>query len=100
MLPKVQNTALAVLEGLPYAEGRSHLAAGDTLLLYTDGVTEAINEAGDLFGEKALVDVVRGYHGDAGGLPAHVLQAVRAHEAGAAQFDDITCVAVRYRGGA
>ena len=97
LLPKGRNTALAVMEGLPYEEGRVTLAPGDTLLLYTDGVTEATNAGERLFGEAALLDTVRA-HDDGPGLPASVLEAVRVFEAGAPQADDITCVALHYRG--
>lgn len=100
LLPKGKNVALAVMEGMKYTEGRCTLAAGDTLLLYTDGVTEATNAHGALFGEEALVGVVRGHDGSADKMPPHVLEAVRAFENGAAQADDITCVAIRYRGAA
>lgn len=97
LLPGGGNTALAVMEGLPYAEGRLTLARGDALLLYTDGVTEATNAHDRLFGNTALIDAVRA-HGGATGLPDAVLAAVRAFEDGAAQADDITCVSVCYQG--
>jgi phosphoserine phosphatase RsbU/P len=99
-LPKGRNTALAVMDGLPYAEGECRLQPGDTLLLYTDGVTEATNAQGGLFGEAALDAVLRDADRPTADWPPAVLQAVRAFEAGAAQADDITCVAVRYRGAA
>jgi serine phosphatase RsbU (regulator of sigma subunit) len=38
---------------------KSSLDAGDTLLLYSDGVTEAANSAGDYFGEDRLVSILR-----------------------------------------
>jgi sigma-B regulation protein RsbU (phosphoserine phosphatase) len=98
LLPSGQNTALAVMEGLRYTQGRIRLASGDTLLLYTDGITEATDAAGVLFTEGRLVAAVRAHQPEGGALPAAVLQAVRAFEAGAAQADDITCVAVRYVG--
>lgn len=98
ILPKSQNTALAVMEGLTYVQGRTRLLPSDTLLLYTDGVTEAQDAAGELFGDARLLQAVRAYDEGGPDLPQAVLQAVRAFEAGAAQADDITCVAVRYRG--
>jgi sigma-B regulation protein RsbU (phosphoserine phosphatase) len=96
-LPKGQNMALAVLEGQVYTEGLLLLSPGDTMLLYTDGVTEASNAGHVLFGDANLLEVVRGHDGGPG-LPEAVLRAVRTFEAGAAQADDITCVALRYRG--
>ncbi len=98
------NMALAVMEGQEYVEGEVILAAGDTLLLYTDGVTEANNAEGTLFGDDALLEAMVAvgadpvHKGHAGGVPQRVVQAVRAFEAGAAQADDITVVALTYQG--
>ena len=98
------NMALAVLEGQEYTEGEVTLSPGETLLLYTDGVTEANNAEGELFGDAALLDAMVAvgadpvHRGHAGGVPQRVVQAVRAFEAGAAQADDITVVAITYQG--
>ncbi|MPM47414.1 hypothetical protein SDC9_94124 [bioreactor metagenome] len=76
------------------------LAPGETLVLYTDGVTEATNRDGALFGEPALLQALQ-THGEtlhAAQIPAHLVQAVRTFEDGAAQADDITVVALTYRG--
>jgi sigma-B regulation protein RsbU (phosphoserine phosphatase) len=87
---------LGILEGARYKAGDAvTLAAGDMLFLYTDGVTEAENRKGDLFGQERLEAALRA----AGGLPAralieHVVAAVNAFADGAPQSDDITCVAV------
>ena len=51
MLPGGRNMALAVMEELEFVPGQLQLAVGDTLVLYTDGVTEATNHDGALFGE-------------------------------------------------
>jgi len=100
LLSGSRNMALAVLEEQAFNEGRIRLDAGDTLLLYTDGVTEATNHGGQLFGEAALVQVVHEAAQRTAPWPDAVLGAVRLFEDGAAQADDITCVAVRYRGAA
>ncbi|KQO24475.1 hypothetical protein ASF16_22530 [Acidovorax sp. Leaf78] len=98
------NMALAVLEGQEYNEGEVMLSPGETLLLYTDGVTEANNAEGDLFGDQALLDAMVAvgadplHKGHSGGVPQRVVQAVRTFEAGAAQADDITVVAITYQG--
>lgn len=95
LLPRNQNTALAVLHDQRYLQGRIQMQAGDTLLLYTDGVTEANDPSGRMFGEQRLLNTVMA-HGGVGDLPQALLQQVRAFEDGTAQADDITCVAVRY----
>ena len=41
---KLRGIALGVMEGIPYSRKTIKLAAGDTLLLYTDGVTEAADK--------------------------------------------------------
>ncbi|MFY3383344.1 PP2C family protein-serine/threonine phosphatase [Paracidovorax sp. MALMAid1276] len=98
------NMALAVMEGQDYIEGEIVLSPGETLLLYTDGVTEANNHDGTLFGEPALLAAMEAvaadpvHQGHAGGVPERVVHAVRAFEAGAAQADDITVVALTYQG--
>ena len=99
--PQGQNVALAVMDGLPFTQARLQFAPGDTLLLYTDGVTEAANAEAALFGDARLMDLIRSGVGVAAeDLPQFVLQAVRNFEAGAAQADDITMVALRYVGAA
>ncbi len=99
VLPSGQNMALAVLEGVEFCQGTTTLVLGDTLVMYTDGITEATNFAGELFGEGALIDAVREniLGGRDNEMLDAILQAVRSFEAGVAQADDITCVAVRYQ---
>lgn len=67
------------------------LLPGDALILYTDGIPEAQNHAGELFGEKPLIDVVKANLGkSAGDLQASILDAVHQFVGDAPQFDDIT----------
>jgi phosphoserine phosphatase RsbU/P len=69
---------------------------GDTLLMYTDGVTEAMDAGRNLFGEARLMDHLARQPGKtAAETAAGVLEAVRCYAAGAGQSDDITVVAVR-----
>lgn len=73
------------------------LAPGDTFVLFSDGVTEAMNPAEELFGEKRLLAHVARTHAAASTELVHgVLDAVRSFAASAPQSDDITVVAVRY----
>jgi len=72
------------------------LQAGDTLLFYTDGVTEAFNAQGQQFGSRGLFDHLEKTHGQsAAEIAASTLAAVRTHAGGHPQSDDITIVAVR-----
>ncbi len=90
---------------LPGAEGRFEdlleehtrpIRPGDVIVLYTDGITEAMNEAGDLFGDEALAQVLADQHGlDAGGIRERVLRNVRAFVGGAEPHDDMTMVVLK-----
>lgn len=76
------------------------LEPGDLLLLYTDGVTEAMNGSGDEYGEERLIALTRrlatSVAPSAAAIEA-ILQDVRGFAGRAAQHDDITIVAVRVR---
>ncbi len=75
------------------------LEPGDTFVLYSDGVSEAMNARDDLYGEERFLATLAA-HRDAT-LPdmlSHVLTDVRAFADGAKQSDDITMLAVRYAG--
>jgi sigma-B regulation protein RsbU (phosphoserine phosphatase) len=94
-LPRT-GMALGVLPEAPLAQRTVHLDPGDLLLLYTDGVIDALNPQGQALGMARLEAVL----GAQGGRPAvEVVQALEgaiARFAGdAAQFDDIAMVAVR-----
>jgi len=75
------------------------LEPGETFVLYSDGVSEAMNARDDLYGEERFLAALAA-HRDAP-LPdilSHVLADVRAFADGAKQSDDITMLAVRYAG--
>ena len=75
------------------------LVPGDTLVLFSDGVTEAFSKEEELFGdERLLAQLVREPGQNAAGTVSGILQAVRSHATGAPQSDDISIVAVRYLG--
>jgi sigma-B regulation protein RsbU (phosphoserine phosphatase) len=72
------------------------LAAGDLLLFYTDGVTEAFNAAGEVFGESRLLDELSRHPGQTSVQSvAGVLEAVRRHAGEHKQSDDIAMLALR-----
>ena len=96
------NLPLGAMEEYPYRGGSTDLKPGDSVLLYTDGVTEAENLAKDQFGEKALLEVfanaVRDPKGGVKGWVKRVRDAVTAYAFGAEQSDDITMLAFSYLG--
>jgi serine phosphatase RsbU (regulator of sigma subunit) len=74
------------------------LPPGGTLLLYTDGLNEAMDADSQLFGSERIVAAVRGAReASAQQLCDQLVQAVTAYRGLAAQADDITLVAVRAR---
>jgi sigma-B regulation protein RsbU (phosphoserine phosphatase) len=64
------GTVLGVFPETAYAEDMVQLETGDTLVLFTDGITEARNEAGDEYEDDRLIDAIRQYRG----LPAARMQ--------------------------
>jgi phosphoserine phosphatase RsbU/P len=73
------------------------LLPGDTLLFFSDGVTEAFDEAEDLFGEDRLLAHLSGFLGATATEIVHsLLAAVRTHAGSAKQSDDISIVAARW----
>ena len=98
-LPLTGGIALAMLPDIEYGYNSVTLAPGDTVVLYTDGVTEAINDVEEEFGMQRLHNVFAGAPPqDAREANDAVFEAVRGFVGDTPQFDDITCVTFRYRG--
>ena len=90
---------LAGMEGVRYRKNELTLAPGDAIYLYTDGVTEATNMSEELYGEERLQTVLNLYK-DATPeiICAEVKKDVDKFVGEAPQFDDITMLAIRYKG--
>jgi sigma-B regulation protein RsbU (phosphoserine phosphatase) len=93
---------LGMLAGQKYVQEETAIAPGEVVVLYTDGITEAVGpsaEADDpdaMFGDEALAEVVRRHaHLPAVGIKDAILAAVADHTAGVEQSDDITLVVIR-----
>lgn len=87
---------LGVMEEFSFPVDRDHMNIGEVLLLYTDGVTEAMNGAQALYGTERLAAVLAAAPpGDAQSIIDAVTADVRAFAAGAEQADDIALLAVR-----
>jgi len=98
-LPPTGDMALAVMEELVFSERHCRLAPGDAVFLFTDGVTEAFDPAGEAFGEPRLTGLLgRGGGDEATALIDRVIDGVLRFTGDAQQADDITCLAVRLRG--
>ncbi len=81
-----------------FGQDKVKLGTGDKLVIYTDGVSEAENAAGQQFGEDRLLELVE-KHSAAPAAEMHrlIIDAVGAFTAGAAQNDDVTLVVLEYR---
>ena len=96
-LPTTGNVVLGVFPGHDYVDTEVRLAPGDSLFLYTDGITEAQNAQNEEFGEERLDAALAslkqaGTHDVTNG----VVEAVHRFVDGAPQSDDITCITLHF----
>jgi serine phosphatase RsbU (regulator of sigma subunit)/pSer/pThr/pTyr-binding forkhead associated (FHA) protein len=95
----VGGPVLGLLGIASYEHGDVRLAAGDLVVIFSDGVTEARDSGNDEYGRKRLLDVLTTAHGRPAEDVLHeVLRAVHAFAGAAPQADDITVLVLRYRG--
>jgi len=87
---------LGVMEEFSFPVDRDHMDIGEVLLLYTDGVTEAMNGAQTLYGTERLAAVLAAVRPESAQSVIDAVTAdVHAFAAGAEQADDIALLAVR-----
>jgi serine phosphatase RsbU (regulator of sigma subunit) len=88
------------MEEKKYNIQESVIAAGDMILLYTDGLTEAMNASGKLFGLKRVEETISGASEFAGPKPVleTMSHAVSKFVDGAEQSDDLTMLVIKYKG--
>ncbi|MDD2511354.1 MAG: SpoIIE family protein phosphatase [Syntrophomonas sp.] len=100
MLPRMAGMALGVMEEIPYNQARVKLNPGDSLVMYTDGVTEAMNESGKLFGEERLEKILAGLTNHTAREEVEaILRTTREFVQEAKQSDDITILVLQFTGG-
>lgn len=88
------NIAAGLFEDFPYVGEELQLAAGDRLLLYTDGVSEAETAAKELYGDDRLLDYARSANGTSREFADGLLSSVREYTGGNPQNDDITIMSI------
>ena len=87
---------IGILPFIEYQEYRNSLAVGDTLVIYSDGVTEAADASDDEFEtDRLAAAVAKARHLPATRILDAIRQAVTDHVAGAPQSDDITIMVAR-----
>lgn len=100
VVPKTSNIVLGIQPGHTYHNGQVQLGPGDTLFLYTDGITEAENLQDEEFTESRLDKKLAGLAGaSAERVATEIVDAVQEFVEDAPQSDDITCVVARFRPG-
>ena len=99
VLPLTGGVALGVAPGFPYEQHTEMLSPGDTIVLYTDGVTEAKNGAGEQFGIERLREVFAAAPPkDSREANRTVFDAVHSFTGDLPLADDVTCVTLRRSG--
>jgi len=90
---------LAGMEGIRYRKFELQLQPGDTVYLYTDGVTEATNVVQELYGDTRLLTLLNQQQGSAAKEVCEAVKAdVDAFAGEAEQFDDITMLCLTWHG--
>lgn len=95
MLDCKANFVLGMMEPMPYNRQTIQLEPGDAIYLYTDGVSEAMNQSGELFGEERMLAALNTepkLKENPDGLVEHMYQKIEEFAQGAEQSDDITMV--------
>jgi phosphoserine phosphatase RsbU/P len=82
-----------------FAQAALPLEPGDVLVVFSDGVSEAIDAAGEEFGDDRIMScIAANLHLEPSALLEHLLAAVRQFSAGTIQRDDVTALVLRYTG--
>jgi serine phosphatase RsbU (regulator of sigma subunit)/anti-sigma regulatory factor (Ser/Thr protein kinase) len=100
LLDGPRNPLAGIVDGLSFTGGELQLAPGSVLVLYTDGVTDASNREGAHFGVERLLATLDAAAQDATSLIEATIGAVDDFAGVVPQSDDITLLALRYRGAA
>jgi serine phosphatase RsbU (regulator of sigma subunit) len=94
---KVKGIPLGIAPDSKYMEGEIEYHPNDILVLYTDGVTEAMNKIGEEFGLKRLEDIIKKSSSlTADEILENVLKEIKDFTAGIPQFDDITLLIIKF----
>jgi sigma-B regulation protein RsbU (phosphoserine phosphatase) len=93
------SVPVGLFSSASYSDDRIQLEPGDVLVIYSDGVTEALNLAGDEFGDERLAtELMKTRTAPLPDILQGVITAVQSFAAGASQSDDVTVLVARYMG--
>lgn len=98
ILEDLGGLPLGIFEPYEIVSESIQLAAGDTVVLYTDGITEAMNASRELFGIERLLAAVAASNGNTDAIVDSIHAALFRHTSSMSRADDQTLVAFRYTG--
>lgn len=95
--PDAGGPPLCMMDEFPYGAQQAQLKPGDTLVMYTDGITEAMNAANEIYGNERLESALKSACSrDVQGILDDVRLNVSKHVAGAEPSDDMTLLVIRW----
>jgi len=98
-LPVPDGFFLGVMEDADYRNMQITLEPGDKIIIYTDGVTEAVNSAGEFYSHANLIATTRTCSSlSTEEIAEHILDSVKSFSSGIPQADDITVLALSFTG--
>jgi serine phosphatase RsbU (regulator of sigma subunit)/pSer/pThr/pTyr-binding forkhead associated (FHA) protein len=93
---EVSGMPLGILPDINYENSETELGPGEVLLLYSDGISECMNKAGDLFGEERLKQVLsESAGGDAHSIRGAIFSAVDTFRENEPYSDDMTLIVLK-----
>lgn len=96
-IPNVGGLLIGAMKDVDYQSAVIMLQPGESLLFYTDGVTEAFNKDNEEYKESRLEKILEGKHSlNMNDLITQVFEDVQSFTNGVEQSDDITCLALKY----
>jgi phosphoserine phosphatase RsbU/P len=90
------GVVLSIMEDFPFEEKTIPLVPGDIMVVFSDGITEAVNPNQELFGEERLADLLEQHRSEsAAGIIESIIRGVKLHAAAAPQMDDMTIIVAK-----
>jgi sigma-B regulation protein RsbU (phosphoserine phosphatase) len=90
------GSVVGLMRAGSWVQGRVKLEGGDLLLAFTDGISEAMNDADEEWGEERLIEVARAIRDDsAKAILEKIVRSADGFVAGTPQYDDMTLIVAR-----
>jgi len=87
---------LGMVDEPPHTSDRAWATGSDLLLLFTDGVTDAVNADGERYGEARVIELARGHRAESPTeIVDHIFAALDEHTGDEPLLDDAACIVVR-----